>query len=105
MVHLVLGEGELALRLDEHLLFFDVAEELIALVFALALQVAEVVFEAVVGFLSGSFVGLVGMLSLLLHVGVDSIGTLGVHHDGVASMVLEGDVLTVDRFADDVVQL
>ena len=45
------------------------------------------------------------MLSLLLHVGVDSIGTLGVHHDGVASMVLEGDVLTVDRFADDVVQL
>ena len=105
MVHLVLGEGELALCLDQHLLLLDVAEELVTLVLTLALEVTKVVFETVVSCLSGFFVGLVSMLSLFLHVGVDSVGTLGVHHEWVASVVLVRDVLAVNRFADNVVQL
>lgn len=105
MVHLVLGEGELALSLDQHLLFLDVAEELVTLALTLALEVAKVVFETVVSFLSGFFVGLVGMFSLLLHVGVDGVGALRVHHERVASVVLVRDVLAVNRLADNVVQL
>jgi len=45
------------------------------------------------------------MLSLLLHMGVDGIGSLRVHHEGVASVVRVRDVLAVNRLADDVVQL
>ena len=67
---------ELFCLLDQHLFFLDVAEELVPLPLSLALHVPQVVFEPVVGGFTGAPIALVGMLSLLLHVGVDGVRAL-----------------------------
>jgi len=77
---------ELTLGLDKHLFLTDVSKELVTLVLSLTLQVSKVVFEAVVSCLPGLSFALVGVFSLPFHMAIDSIRTLSVHHDRVASV-------------------
>jgi len=76
LVHAVGLNSGLVLFLLQDLLFPDVAKELVALVLPLRLQVTQVVFEPVVGGCASAALTLVGMFALLLHVGVDGVGTL-----------------------------
>lgn len=105
LVGLIGLELELALGLFKHLFLFDVAEELVALVFALILQVSQVVFEPVVGSLAGFAFALVRVLTLTLHMAVDSVRTLRIHHERISRVESIGDVLAVERAADHIVQL
>ena len=95
---------ELTLGLDEHLLLLDVAEELVTLRFALTLQVSKVVLEAVVRSLPGLSFALVGVFSLPLHMTIDSIRTLSVHHDRISGVECVGNVFPIKRTANDIVK-
>jgi len=88
-------QRELTLRLHQHLLLFDVAEELVPLRLSLILDVPEIVLKPVVSRLPGLPFPLISMLSLLLHVRVNRVGTLRVHHDRVACVISIVDVLAV----------
>lgn len=105
LVGLIGLELELTLGLFKHLFLFDVAKELVTLVFALYLKVPQVVFEPIVGSLAGFAFTLVRILTLTLHMAVDGVRALRVHHERVARVESIGDVLAVQRAADDVVQL
>ena len=79
----------------EHLLFLDIAEELITLGFALTLQVAKVVLKTVVRGFTGFALALVGVFTHPLHVTVNSVRALSVHHGWVTRVIGIGDVFTV----------
>ena len=95
---------ELTLGLHEHLLLLDVAEELVALRLALCLQVSKVVLETVVRSLPGLSFALVGVFSLPLHMTIDSIRTLCVHHGRVSGVECVGNVFPIERPANDIVK-
>lgn len=79
----------------KHLRLLNVAEELVALVLALVLQVSQVVLEPVVSCFARLSLTLVGVFALSLHVAVHGIWTLCVHHEWVASMEGVRNVLAV----------
>ena len=95
---------ELTLGLHEHLLLLDVAEELVALRLPLTLQVSKVVLETVVRGLPRLSFPLVRVFSLLLHVTIDGIRTLCVHHDRVSGVECVGNVFPIQRTANDIVK-
>jgi len=103
LVSLVRLKLEPTFCLLEHLLLFNVAEELVTLVLALALQVAQVVLEPVVGSFACLSLALVGVFALPLHVAVHGIWTLSVHHQWVAGVERVRNVLAVERPANYVV--
>jgi len=96
-------EGTLSLH--QHLLFFDVSEELVTLTLPLVLQVSEVVLETVVRCFACLPLALVGMLSLPLHVRVDGVWALSVHHERVTCVVGIAHILPVEGATNDVVQV
>lgn len=105
LVALVSLELEGTSGLLQHLLLLDIAKELIALAFPLVLQIPQVILESVVRGLARLPLSQVVLFALVLVVGVDGIGALGVHHEGVAGVVGIADVFSVEGAADDVVQV
>jgi len=87
------------------LLLLDVAEELVTLVSTLGSQVKQVILKAAVSGLPCLPLTLVSMFAHALHVAVDCVGTLGIHHKWVSRVVSVRNVFTVYRLADSVVQL
>jgi hypothetical protein len=98
-------ELELSLGVDEHLLLADVTEESVAFLLTRLLEANEVIFEAVVGLLLGLLGLAVDLLSLVLIMTVNGIGTLSVQESGVPGVVGVRNILSVEGAADNVVQL
>lgn len=98
-------ELELSLGVDEHLLLADVTEESVAFLLTRLLEANEVIFEAVVGLLLGLLGLAVDLLSLMLIMTVNGIGTLSVQESGVPGVVGVRNILSVEGAADNVVQL